>query len=296
MGQVSLVNGLQYGGYALELALLVLLLAPKRLRRFPALCAYVAALFGLDALGRGWVLQHYGNSIAIVGSHAHRVYFYSYYLSDLVLALGVFLLVCTFFRRACRDHQKVWEFIRPILSLVLVMVTIVSAVALRTNFHQFFGRYVFEFNQDLYFVCLVLNTVLYLMLQRFKAGSDLNLLVCGLGVQLAGPAAGSALASLTYASGHVRSGMVLKYLSPLCFVTMMGIWIYAITRSQEAEHEGAETPKAKSMRRRPQLSSRDLVSPAMGLRPMAGDGRNKGLVANPGTLQAGYLQPLRTRV
>ena len=295
MGQVSLINSLQYVGYALELALLVLLLSPKRLRRFPALCAYVAALFGLDALGRSWVLERYPTNPA-TGAPS-TVYFYFYYLSDFVLALGLFLLVCTFFRRACRDHEKVWDFIRPILSLILLMVTIVSAVALRTNFHQFFGRYVFEFNQDLYFVCLVLTTVLYLMLQRFKAGSDLNLLACGLGVQLAGPAAGSALASLTYATGHVGSGMVLKYLSPICFVTMMGIWIYAITRSQEAEHhEDAGTPKANNMRRRLQLSSRDLVSPAMGLRPTAGDGRNKRLVPSPGTLQAGYLQPLRTRV
>ena len=110
MGQISLINGLQYAGYALELTLLALLLSRKRFRRFPALCAYVATLFGVDAVGRVWVLQHYG-------SQARRVYFYSYYLSDFVLALGVFLLVCTLFRRAFRDHQKVWEFIRPILTL-----------------------------------------------------------------------------------------------------------------------------------------------------------------------------------
>src|SRR5580692_3923824 len=114
MGQTSLIKGLQYAGYALELALLVLLLAPKRLRRFPALCAYVAALFGLDALGRSWVLERYPTN-PTTGAPS-TVYFYFYYLSDFVLALGLFLLVCTFFRRACRDHQKVWDFIRPILS------------------------------------------------------------------------------------------------------------------------------------------------------------------------------------
>lgn len=286
MGQVSLIDGLQYAGYALELALLVLLLSRKRLRRFPALCAYVAILFGVDAVGRVWVLQHYGSR--------SRVYFYSYYLSDFVLALGLFLLVCTLFRRACRDHQKVWEFIRPILIWIFVLLVVFSAVALRANFHNLFSRYIFAFDQDTYFVCLVLNTALYVMVQQFKAEGDLSLLACGLGVQLGGQTACSALLSVMLNQGASRTVMV--YLSPLCFVTMMGIWIYAITRGQEAEHKDAGTPEAKSIGRRPQLCSRDLVSPSMGLRPIAGDGRNKRLVAGPGTLQAGYLQPLRTRV
>jgi hypothetical protein len=282
MGQLSLINGLQYAGYGVELTLLVLLLSPKRIKRFTALCAYVAALFGVDAVGRVWVLHHYGSK--------STAYFYSYYLSDLLLALGVFLLLCALFRRACRDHEQVWKFIKPILIWVLLLVIFISAAALRHNFSHLFSTYIFEFNQDLYFVCLLLNTALYLMVQRFKAESDLSLLVCGLGVQLAGPAAGWAFASLK------GNGMILMYLSPICSLAMMGIWIYAITRGQEAEHKDAGAPKAKSMRRRPHLSSRDLVSPAMGLRPLAGDGRNKRLVAGPGTLQAGYLQPLRTRV
>jgi hypothetical protein len=277
MGQVSFINGLMYAGYALELSLLVLLLSPKRIRRFPALCAYVASLFAVD-LGRGWVLRHY----PINGT----VYNYSYYSSDLLLALGTFLLVCTFFRRACRDHETVWEFIRPILSLILVMVVILSAVALRMNFHfpHLFSRYIFEFNQDLYFVCLVLNTVLYVMLQRFKGASDLNLLVCGLGLQLAGPAIGSALASI------MGSVAVLSYLSPFCSLTMMAIWIYAITRRQPTAYSEPGTPKAGGTGRRWSRSAEDSVSPAIGLKPTAVGDRSLRLVAGPSTLQAGYLK------
>jgi hypothetical protein len=282
MGQVSLINGVQFAGYGLELSLLVLLLSRKRIRRFPALCAYVASLFAVDAVGRGWVLQHYGRLIAVVGSHAHRVYFYSYYLSDLVLALGMFLLVCTFFRRACRDHQKVWEFIRPILTWILLLVIVASAVALRAaNVRHPFSvnglRYIYEFNQDLYFVCLVLNTVLYLMLQRFKVESDLNLLVCGLGVQLAGPAAGSALAYL------IGSQTVLTYLSPLCGLAMMVIWVYAIGSTPSSKSEGTGGTNGR------RTSKRYVVSPAMQLKPVPAVGGNRRMVAGPNTLQAGYI-------
>lgn len=286
MGQISLINGLQYAGYALELALLVLLLSRKRLRRFPALCAYVAVLFGIDAVGRNWVFQAYGS-----GS---RGYFYFYYLSDLALALGLFLLVCTFFRRACRDHQKVWDFIRPILSWIFVLLVVFSAVALRANFHNLVSRYIFAFDQDTYFVCLVLNTALYVMVQQFKAEGDLSLLACGLGVQLAGQTAGSALLSVMLNQGASRTVMV--YLSPLCSVAMMAIWIYAVVRSQQAEANNDDAkPKAKGTGVG-RLRRRHVVAPAMQLKPFVAGGRNQRIVAGPHTLQAGYLQPLRTRV
>jgi len=277
MGQVYLINSLQYAGYALELSLLVLLLSPKRIRRFPALCAYVAVQLGVDALGRVWVLHHYG--------YRSSVYFYSYYASDFLLAVAVFLLVCTFFRRACRHHQKVWEFIRPILMWVLLLVIGISVVAVHNNFrHLFTTRYIFEFNQDLYFVCLVLNTVLYLVLQRFKAGSDLSLLVCGLGVQLAGPAAGSAFAAL------VGKGTILTYLSPICSLAMMAIWMYAITRKQELEHnDDSGAPKSKGTGHRRRISRADLVAPALQLEPVIIGGRSQRIMAAPGNLNAGYL-------
>jgi drug/metabolite transporter (DMT)-like permease len=247
------MNGLQYAGYALELSLLVLLLVRNRIRRFPALSAYVATLFVVDALGRGWVLRHYGAK--------SNAYYYSYWLTDLLLALGVFLLVCTFFRRACRDHQEVWAFVRPTLRLILVLVIVVSAVALRANFQNFFTSFIYEFNQDLYFVCLVLNTVLYLMLQRFKQGHEpLNLLVCGLGVQLAGPTAGIALVHLMGNQGASR--IIVVYLSSICSVAMMVIWLYAMAR-------GPSTKGTSGSRR---LQQGDLLSAAMRLKPMAAAG------------------------
>lgn len=270
---------LQYAGSGLELTLLVLLLSPKRIKRFTALCAYVAALFVVDA-GRGWVLHHYGTSKAYFYSEA---YFYFYYLSDLLLTLGMFLLLRALFRRACRDREQVWKFIKPILMWILLLVTAVAGVAFRHNFGQLFSThyitdYIYEFNQDLYFVCLVLNTALYLMVQRFKAKSDLTLLVCGLGVQLAGPAAG-------WASASLMGSEMIKYVSPICSLAMMVIWIFAIT--QEELPEGESDPVSRSSKRR--MARSELVSPAIQMKPVAAGGRHRRSVARPDALQAGYL-------
>jgi hypothetical protein len=266
MGHVSFANGLQYVGYALELCLLILLLSGKRLRRFPALCAYVAALFAVDAVGRRWVLQHYGAP--------SKVYFYSYWLTDLLLALGVFLLVCTFFRSACRDHREVWAFVRPTLAFILLLVVGCAAAALRSNFRNLWSSYIFNFEQDLYFVCLVLNTALYLMLQRYKRGNQyLHLLVCGLGVQLAGPAAGSAFASL------MHNGTILMYLSPLCFMAMMAIWTYAITRPPETQAAGAGG----------QVTPQNRITPGMQFKAVPAAGRNHRMATSRNAWQASYL-------
>ena len=285
MVHLSLADGLQYGGYALELSLLVLLLSPTRIRRFPELCAYVFALFGVDALGRGWVHKHYGG-----GSSA---YYYSYWLTDLLLAIGVFLLVCALFRRACREHPEFWAFVRPTLTIVLVMVILVSAAALGPNFRNLFTSsreghrlYIYEFTQDLGFVCLVLNTALYLMLQRFKRRhGDLTLVVCGLGVQLAGPTASAALVYLAGNQGASRT--IMSYVSPSCFLAMMVIWLYAIARRP------SEAERIPSERRLPE---RDLVSQPVGLKSIAALRQNRRVAVGPNALQAGYLQPLRTRV
>jgi hypothetical protein len=120
------------------------------------------------------------------------------------------------------------------------------------------------------------------MLQRLKAEGDLSLLVCGLGVQLAGPAAGSAFASL------MGNGTILTYLSPICSLAMMAIWIYAITRKQEQDG-GSGVPKSKGKGHRGRISRADLVSPALQLDPVVVGGGNRRIMAAPGNLNAGYL-------
>ncbi len=215
---------LQYAGYALELGLLVALLVRGYASRLTALVLFVTIYFGVDALVRPWMLHHYGQ--------ASWPYFASYWFTELLLVLAAFLLICAFFRRACSQHREVWVFARPVLALVLLLVVAISCSAFSEHYHHLFSRYIYEFSENLYFSCAVLNTVLYLMLLRFEdADGQLPLLVCGLGIQCAGPAANSALAYLAGNQGPARA--LLAYLSPLCALGMLAIWLYAVIREPQ---------------------------------------------------------------
>lgn len=213
---------LQYGGYTLELVLLVLLLWRGYLRRLTALCLFVLTLFAIDAGVRPLSLIRYGQ-----GS---TEYFDLYWLTELILTFAAFSLIYAFFRNALQ-HREVWKTIRPALAIVLALELGVSSAAFLQHYHQhqLFTRFVYDFSQDLYFTCVVLNTALYLTLAWFKNRDELlHLLVCGLGIQYAGPAAAAAVAYLTH------NGYALKYLSPVCAVLMLCIWIYAVARQPRA--------------------------------------------------------------
>lgn len=181
----------------------------------------MGALFLLDGVARSAALTYFGQrSIQ---------YAYVYWLTDVALAFGAFLLVCGFFRRACAQQDVMWRFVRLVLISVFVLVLGVSALALTRNYAHLYTSFIIEFSQNLYFSCLVLNTLLYLMIQQLAISDDeLGLLVCGLGVQFAGEAAGLAILHLTFGENFAR--LFFSFLNPVCTVGMLLIWIYAIIR------------------------------------------------------------------
>jgi len=73
----------------------------------------------------------------------------------------------------------------------------------------------------------VLNTLLYLLLQQIDSADDqLGLLVCGVGIQFAGPAATLALLHLTANEGFAR--LLTTLVMRLCTLGMLLVWAYAI--------------------------------------------------------------------
>lgn len=234
MSERLLTDGIQYAGYALELGLLLLLLVrPGCGARLTCLCLYVAALFGVDALVRPWVLGHYG--------WASRQYYYSYWLTDGVLAFGGFVLICALFMRACSRDRRALAFIRPVLVLALIFVLALSLFSIHD--HQSTDRqarfsYFVLVSQNLYFTSAVLNTLLYVWLLHMKESDwQLHLLVCGLGLQYAGPAAISALVHLSLARSPAANAL-FQYLSPVCALGMLAVWLYAVTRQPNSVTPG----------------------------------------------------------
>lgn len=224
----GLIQGaLPYAAYLMEVALVVLLLLRGRWRRLLGVFLYLLLFFAADAMGRPYVLYRYG-----VQSTS---YAYFYWLTDALLALAAFLLVCAFFRRACAQEEKMWRFLRLLLVFVFILVLGISLLALSRNYTQmwkFNSYFIVEFGQNLYFTCLVLNTLLYILMQQIEsADEELGLLVCGVGIQFAGPAASLALFHLTGGDPFVRA--LTTFAIPACTLAMLGIWLYAIVRAPE---------------------------------------------------------------
>lgn len=157
-----------------------------------------------------------------------------FWLGELIVFLTSFLLVCSFFRRVCQHERIMWSFVRLVLVLVFVLLFVLSAsvshFAASNGHRQLLSKFLLEFEQNLYFAVLVLNTLLYLFMQQLETTDDqLSLLVCGLGIQFAGPAAAFALAHIT-AAAYTR--WVATYTPVLCSLFMMLTWCYALTRGK----------------------------------------------------------------
>jgi len=224
MSDLLFTRGLQYAGYVVEAIICLLLFWHGRWKRLKLLCMYVGALFLLDGVARSASFSFFGQ-----GS---TQYYYFYWVTDVMLALGAFLLVCGFFHRACAQDEKRWAFVRLLLVSVFTIVLGVSALSLTRNYAHLYTMFIIEFSQNLYFSCLVLNTLLYVMIQQLEIEDDeLGLLVCGLGVQFAGEAAGLALVHVTW--GGAFATILFGYLSPICTLGMLSIWIYAIGKAPQ---------------------------------------------------------------
>jgi len=211
--------GLQYLVYSLEVGLVGLVLVRRYWRRLTGLSLYLALLLATDGIGRPYVLYKYG--------FATRTYAYFFWLTDVALTLGAFVLVCAFFRRACAQEAKMWRFLRLLLLSVFILVLGISSFSLFQNYRNLFTNFIVEFQQNLYFTCLVLNTLLYILMQQIESVDDeLTFLVCGMGIQFAGPAASLALLHLTPDLEYARS--LAKYVGPLCTLGMLLTWSYAV--------------------------------------------------------------------
>jgi hypothetical protein len=219
MAERLAIVGLQYAVYFLEFALLAYLVRKGHLRRLVGLSIYLLGLLLIDAFGRPFVLYRFGFS------SAH----YTYWLSDAFLELTAFALVCALFRRACEHHEKLWETVKLVLGFVFVLLVGISLFSLSSHENQLLTRFIIEFEQNLYFTCLVLNTLLFILLQQTQSDDEeLELLVCGLGIQFAGPAASYALIHLT--PGWAYATLVNDILGQLCTMGMLLTVFYAVAR------------------------------------------------------------------
>lgn len=213
------VHAFQYAGYGVEVCLLVVLLASGTWKKLPDFFLYVLGFIGVDAILRPIFLYHYG--------WTSLQFRYCYWISDVALAIGAFLLISSLFRRAFASNRENWIFMRRTLAIVFGFIVLISCFAISEHFDHLFTRFIIEFQQNLYFACLVLNTVLYVTLQKVEGVDErLDLVVCGLGIEFAGPAANLALMYLT--PGGQFAGFLLTIVMPICTIAMLVTWLHAV--------------------------------------------------------------------
>jgi len=225
---------LQYAGILIEAALVLYMVWTSQWKGQGSIPLYLTSLLCAQ-LTRAYTLHVFGDS--------GPDYFYVYWSTDLPLVISAFLLVCFLFRRACRNEEKMWGFVRLLLLFVFVVVVGISGLCFSRNYDNLITGFIIEFNQDLYFACLVLNTLLYLLLQYIESVDDqLGLLVCGVGIQFAGPTATLALLHLT--SGIPFAQSLATSMMRLCSFGMLLVWAYAIIlgKSKEAAAARREHP------------------------------------------------------
>jgi hypothetical protein len=213
---------LQYAVYSLEIGVAIALVCRGYGRRLAGVFVYLVLLVGVDAVGRPLVLHRYGFD--------SNQYTYFYWLTNALLLLAALLLVCAFFRSAFAREKKWWDILKLALPLVFVLVVAISLFSIWRNYKEVpTAKFISEFGQYLYFTCLVLNTLLFIMMQYVETADDvLPMLVCGLGLQFAGPAATMAL--LTLAPHNPLAVALMRNLEPVCTLAMLSVWLYAVNR------------------------------------------------------------------
>ena len=209
-------SGLEYAVYCLEAGLLVYLLPRRRWKSHFGVLIYVLSLLAVDWAIRPYFFHRYGRD--------GIPYAYCYWLTDFVLALEAFGLMCLFFRRAC--SAKRWPFVRLCLTFVFILVAGFSCLTLSLHRANLLHEFIYEFERNLFFTCLVLNTLLYIVLQHVESPDDeLGLLVCGMGIQFAGPTVILALVRLALRDSALQ---LLNFVMPICTLAMLAIWFCAI--------------------------------------------------------------------
>jgi hypothetical protein len=170
-------------------------------------------------------------------------YYYFYYIGDAVPNIIGYLMIANFFDRLLRD-SAFHKYVRPTLAIALLLVVGVSAVFVLGSMGRLYSRFVFELQQNLYFIGVLLTALLWISMSYLRAESRrFVLLVSGLGIYFTAHASNYAFQFLFPYKNVVE---FMTHVPPLAYTVMVMLWFYTFWRVPEAE------PVFESARGRPQ--------------------------------------------
>lgn len=210
----------------LALAVAVVCVRNKCFLRYFFLNSYLL-FFTAHTLGGFYLLRTQGyNSLS---------YFHFYYTGDAILSVIGYLLVASFFDQLLRG-SIFRPYVRPTLAIFFFLVIGVSGVFVLRNYSHLYSRFVIEFEQNMFFVGVLLTFLLWISMSYLQAESRrFVLLVSGLGIYFSAHAANYALRFLFPGPTHPNLLEILSRVPPLAYTFMVVLWLYAFWRVPEAE-------------------------------------------------------------
>ncbi len=157
-------------------------------------------------------------------------YIYFYYSGDAIPNVVGYLLIGSFFDRLFRE-SIFHKYVRPTLAIFFLLIAGVSALFILGNVDRLYPSFVIEFQQNLYFVGVLLTFLLWMSVSYLDVKSRrFILLVSGLGIYFAAHAASYALWFL-----FPVLAPLIAVVPPLAYTFMVGLWLYAFLRFPEEE-------------------------------------------------------------
>ena len=208
-------------GVLLALSAVVLCLREGLFSRYVALNLYLLATVAFT-VGNFCVRSLYG--------YTSSQYFYFYYTGDAIVTVINYLLIGSFFNYLFR-HSAFRKYVQLTISFFFVGVVIVSGLFISGNVERFYSTWVYEFEQNMYFVGVLLTFLLWMAMTYLGAETRrFALLVSGMGVFFAAHAANYAVRSL-----FPSLSALTLVVPPLAYNFMVGLWLYTFLRVPEEE-------------------------------------------------------------
>ena len=164
------------------------------------------------------------------GFESDRYYFF-YYTGDALVNITGFIVIGSFFDRMLRE-SVFHKYVRPTLMFAFLLIVGVSSRFLSGSMDRFYySSFVYEFQQNMYFVGVLLTFLLWISMNYLQAETRrFVLLVSGLGIYWSAHAANYALQYLLPALGPI-----LTKVPPLAYNLMALLWLYTFWRIPEGE-------------------------------------------------------------
>ncbi|MBI4461780.1 MAG: hypothetical protein HY653_02635 [Acidobacteria bacterium] len=157
-------------------------------------------------------------------------YFYFYYTGDAIGTIVGYLAIASLFDQMLR-HSILSRYVRPTLGIFFLLVVVISGVFISRSVDHLYSRFVIEFQQNMYFVGVLLTFLLWLSMSYLGAETRrFALLVSGLGIYFAAHAC-------NYAARFLFPGMadLATRIPPLAYNLMILVWFYTFLRIPEGE-------------------------------------------------------------